>query len=109
MHVVGAPVGQPMPDLIWQVYLDRLHERIIEAVEPARSSSAAPDCTADSDHANLFRLYPAGRDYDLDGLCDDVDPDDDNDGYPDNLDPAPLTPGQPGAVPALGLHIDLYG
>lgn len=42
----------------------------------------------------------AGQDTDQDGICDDLDSDDDNDGFPDSVDACPLVAGDTNGCPS---------
>lgn len=108
MYAIGAATGHAVPDLVWQVYLERQRERVIEAVEPAQPILKFTDPLLEAEATHEPYLKLVGRDFDLDGLPDGHDPDDDNDGFPDSLDPAPLNPAIPGAAPALGRTLDIY-
>ena len=108
MYVIGASVGQPVPDLLWQVYLERQRERAIEALDATQPAFKLCEPGYDVEATGEPQLKVIGRDSDLDGLPDACDSDDDNDGFPDSLDPAPLNAGSPGAEPALGRQIDIY-
>lgn len=111
MYPIGAGTGHPIPDLLWQVYLERQRERAIEALEPTQPILRLIDPLLEIDPSERYAAseIDSSRDFDLDGLPDAQDPDDDNDGFNDNLDPAPYNASIPGTGPALGRQVDVYG
>jgi hypothetical protein len=97
MEPVTHPARSLRAHLLWRDTLHRIAQRRAQRAHEARAEWAATpggDDPLKSVEATMFdpctaSWEPLAGDFDLDGIADPCDWDDDNDRDPDRLDPAP--------------------
>jgi len=105
MRAVVHPLVPARTISLWQSAIDWL--RALEQRDVRSCRDADGDGVCDRADNCPQCANPSQSDFDLDGLGDPCDPDDDNDGDPDRTDPAPhnaqistYTPSVAGAEPS---------
>ena len=99
MRPVTDPAAIPRTHTLWHAALrlyaiTRLHRydalcELLAACHADRDDDGVCDCSDNCPEC----ANPSQADFDLDGLGNPCDPDDDNDGDPDKTDPAPFDAG----------------